>query len=113
MTARRLSIAQMNALGHRLRAEGLTDECRQPLELALADALDELSEVSEILRRDLPRVTFTPRLKTMGTILDKLMRERTMALSTMRDIAGLRIDGHPLPRPVAWPSYASRVHLAD
>lgn len=91
MIQRRISRSSTNALGRRIRHDGLGEADRERLELLLADAFDGLTVVSNTLRRELPDVRFTPRLKTVGTIIDKIGREPTMALSRMRDIAGIRI----------------------
>jgi len=88
---RRITIAATNSLGRRIRHRGLDEADRALLELVLADSFDALTEVSDVIRRELPDVTFTPRLKTVGTLVDKLMREEGMALSRMRDIAGVRV----------------------
>lgn len=45
----------------------------------------------ETLRGQVAHVRPTSRLKTIQTIVDKLKRERSMSLSRMRDIAGIRI----------------------
>jgi ppGpp synthetase/RelA/SpoT-type nucleotidyltranferase len=50
-----------------------------------------LQEVEGAIRAKVKHVSPTGRLKTIGTIVDKLKRERTMAMSHMRDIAGIRI----------------------
>ena len=88
---RRISRSRLNRLGQRIRRQGLTAKDGELLELLLSDAFDGLTAVSDVLRAEMPDVSFTPRLKTIGTIVDKLERERTMAFSRMRDIAGIRI----------------------
>lgn len=88
---RRINITQTNNLGHRLRHEGITPDDRERFEWLLSDCFGVLLEVQADLRKAMPAIAFTPRLKTVDTIIDKLRRERTMALSRMRDIAGMRI----------------------
>lgn len=51
---------------------------------------EAMVDVQEALSRKLD-VRPTSRLKTVGTIVDKVKREPTMSLSRMQDIAGLRI----------------------
>jgi uncharacterized protein YgfB (UPF0149 family) len=88
---RKISISATNRLGRSIRTDGLTQANRERLELVLEDAFASLMEVSVALQSGIPTVAFTPRLKTVGTIAEKLQRERSMALSRMRDIAGIRI----------------------
>ncbi len=82
---------QVNKLGKRLRDSGTISEADlellQRVRAAHADALDE---VAGILRDEL-MLQPTSRLKTVNTLLDKLRRERTMALTTVQDIAGVRV----------------------
>jgi len=60
------------------------------LEQLLASYGPVLAAVRERLVKELgPPVT--PRLKTTGTLIDKLRRNRNMALSRMQDIAGVRV----------------------
>lgn len=51
---------------------------------------EAMIEVQDALNRELD-VRPTSRLKTVGTIVDKVKREPSMSLSRMQDIAGLRI----------------------
>jgi ppGpp synthetase/RelA/SpoT-type nucleotidyltranferase len=87
--SRTLSISQIDRLGDRLREcdpPALTDlEMLQRLRLEYDPSL---ADVEEVLRSRL-RLEATSRLKTVGTIIDKLRRERTR-LSSMQDIAGVR-----------------------
>lgn len=87
---RSFSVAQINSLGERLRRPGTPEvvdlEMLQRLRLDYDPPLDE---VGRVLRERLG-LQATSRLKTIGTIVDKLRRERTR-LSTMQDIAGARI----------------------
>jgi ppGpp synthetase/RelA/SpoT-type nucleotidyltranferase len=62
----------------------------QQLRLAHDEAL---ATVQRALADALPEAMRTSRLKTVGTIVDKLRREETMRLSRMQDIAGVRIVG--------------------
>lgn len=86
-----MSNTQVNKLGRRLRdSDTISDddlEMLQRVRMAHADVLDE---VARILRDELG-LQPTSRLKTVNTLLDKLRRERTMALTTVQDIAGVRI----------------------
>jgi ppGpp synthetase/RelA/SpoT-type nucleotidyltranferase len=86
-----VSISAVNRLGRRIRTNGLTPDDQAILELVLLDAFAALSEVTAVIKAEVPMVAITPRLKTIGTIVDKLRRERRMALSRMRDVAGIRI----------------------
>lgn len=86
---RSTSTAQINALGDRLRrAERPSAADLEQLQSVRADYDAPLHRIEEHLRsRGLHP---TSRLKTVGTIVDKLKRERTR-LSKMQDIAGVRI----------------------
>lgn len=85
-------MSQANRLGHRLRHSGLADPAdRGRLEGLLEDCFAVLVDAQSVMQAELPDISFTPRLKTVDTILDKLSREPAMALSRMRDIAGIRI----------------------
>jgi ppGpp synthetase/RelA/SpoT-type nucleotidyltranferase len=87
----RLTTSQINRLGARLRhsAEVSEDDLDLLQDLRSMHA-EALVKVQEVLARELG-VRPTSRLKTVGTIVDKLRREPTMSLSRMQDIAGLRI----------------------
>src|SRR4051812_30890338 len=69
---RQITISAVNRLGRRLRERGVSPADQDLLELLLVDSFQGLTAVSEALRADLPDVSFTPRLKTVGTIVDKL-----------------------------------------
>lgn len=90
-----MSKTQVNKLGKRLRDNdpipGDDLELLQRVRQAHADALDG---VARVLREEL-RLEPTSRLKTVGTLVEKLRRQHTMPLSSMQDIAGVRvvIDG--------------------
>jgi hypothetical protein len=87
-----LTISQINRLGRRLReSERVSERDLADLQSLRADHFDMLVEVQQLLRDELPGSSPTSRLKTIQTIVDKLKRERTMALSRMQDIAGIRI----------------------
>jgi ppGpp synthetase/RelA/SpoT-type nucleotidyltranferase len=86
-----LTTSQINRLGRRIRHGDLIEpedlDLLQDLRAMNAEAM---VEVQEALHREL-EVRPTSRLKTVGTILDKVKREPSMSLSRMQDIAGLRI----------------------
>jgi hypothetical protein len=85
-----LTIAAINRLGRRIRdADDLSSADIKMLQRLGADHLSMLTEVQDALRP--LRVSATGRVKTIQTIVDKLKRERRMALSRMQDIAGVRI----------------------
>lgn len=89
---RTLTASQINRLGRRLRhAEGVSEEDLELLQRLRRDHFDLLAQVQHVLRSRLSSVSPTTRLKTVQTIVEKLKRERTMALSLMQDIAGARI----------------------
>ena len=86
---RSTSTAQINALGDRLRrAARPSGADLEQLQRVRADYDAPLADVEQHLRR--LGLHPTSRLKTVGTIVDKLKRERTR-LSKMQDIAGVRI----------------------
>jgi ppGpp synthetase/RelA/SpoT-type nucleotidyltranferase len=81
--------SQINALGERLRrAVRPASADLLMLQRLRADYDAPLAEVEDRLRANGLRTT--SRLKTVGTIIDKLKRERTR-LSRMQDIAGVRL----------------------
>jgi ppGpp synthetase/RelA/SpoT-type nucleotidyltranferase len=88
-----LSRSQIDKLGRRLRRAGpnnLSDEDRDLLEVLLASYAPVLSAVHEQLTKAVG-LPVTPRLKTTGTLVEKLQRNPNMALSRMQDIAGARL----------------------
>jgi ppGpp synthetase/RelA/SpoT-type nucleotidyltranferase len=87
-----LTISQVNRLGRRLRhSAGISEADLELLQRLRAEHFDYLTQAQEALRRDISGIRPTSRLKTIQTIIDKLRRERTMALSRMRDIGGIRV----------------------
>jgi ppGpp synthetase/RelA/SpoT-type nucleotidyltranferase len=92
LPARRLTVSEINRLGRRLK-HGLTvsPEDLELLQVLRAEHFDLLMRTQESLLTGVTRIRPTSRLKTVQTIVEKLKRERTMALSRMRDIAGVRI----------------------
>lgn len=87
-----MTVSSINRLGRRIRhSELVSPDDLEALQRLLAEYFETLVECQERVGSALPRVVVTPRLKTVGTIVDKLKRERTMSLSKMRDIAGIRI----------------------
>lgn len=91
--ARDLSRSQINRLGRRLRragVDGVSDEDRDMLERLLASHGPALATVQERLMQELG-VRVTSRIKTTGTLVEKLQRNPSMALSRMQDIAGVRL----------------------
>jgi Region found in RelA / SpoT proteins len=87
-----LTISQVNRLGRRLRASSsLSSSDLELLQRLREHYFATLMTVQGILGEQMPQVPMTARLKTVQTIVDKLKRERSMALSGMRDIAGIRI----------------------
>jgi ppGpp synthetase/RelA/SpoT-type nucleotidyltranferase len=86
-----LTISQINRLGRRIRRSDVIAEADLDLLQALRSMHAEaMAQVQLDLSEDLGARP-TSRLKTVGTIVDKLKREPTMALSRMQDIAGVRI----------------------
>ena len=87
--SRSATTAQINTLGDRLRrSERPSAADLERLQRVRADYDAPLVRVEEGLRSLGLRPT--SRLKTVGTIVDKLKRERTR-LSKMQDIAGVRV----------------------
>jgi ppGpp synthetase/RelA/SpoT-type nucleotidyltranferase len=88
-----LSRSQIDKLGRRLRRAGvggLSDADRNLLEQLIASHGPALAAVQERLSEELG-VHVTSRTKTTGTLVEKLQRNRGMALSRMQDIAGVRL----------------------
>ncbi len=87
---RSLSRSQIDRLGKRLCQEGRTAiEDLEALQRLRLEYDAPLIRVEQVLRGRLG-LACTSRLKTVGTIIDKLKREHTR-LSSMHDIAGVRI----------------------
>lgn len=90
--SRSLTISEVNRLGHRLRATSrVSSDDLALLQRLLINHTALLQAVEAAIRSNVRGASPTGRLKTIGTIVDKLKREPTMALSRMRDIAGTRI----------------------
>jgi len=84
------SRSQIDKLGDRLAKKAIPDESDLQQLQRLRAAYDEpMAAVARIVREELG-LQATSRLKTVNTIIDKLKRDRTR-LSSMQDIAGLRI----------------------
>lgn len=87
---RSLTSAQIDRLGERLRRGDPPNQVDlETLQRLRLDYDPPMAEVERLLRETLG-LQPTSRLKTTGTIIDKLKREKTR-LSKMQDIAGLRI----------------------
>jgi hypothetical protein len=88
-----LSRSQIDRLGRRLRRAGkedISDQDRELLEQLVASHGPALATVQAQLMQTLG-VRVTSRTKTTGTLIEKLERSRSMALSRMQDIAGARL----------------------
>jgi ppGpp synthetase/RelA/SpoT-type nucleotidyltranferase len=88
-----LSRSQIDKLGRRLRRAGpnnLSDEERDLLERLVAAHGTVLATVQLRLAKELG-LPVTSRTKTTGTLVEKLQRSPSMALSRMQDIAGARL----------------------
>ena len=88
-----LSRSQINRLGRRLRkagTDGISDADRDLLERLVASHGPALAAVQDQLMQTLG-VRVTSRTKTTGTLIEKLQRNQSMALSRMQDIAGARL----------------------
>jgi hypothetical protein len=94
----RMTTSQIDKLGDRLRkAESISNGDLTMLQAVRAAHDDVMASITVALGSivvDRENLRPTSRLKTVGTILEKLRRERTR-LSTMQDIAGVRlvVDG--------------------
>ncbi len=85
-----MTISQIRALGDRLRGKAAARVDDLALLQRLRSDYDApLARAERIVREDLG-LRATSRLKTVQTIIEKLVREKTR-LSEMQDIAGLRI----------------------
>lgn len=93
MSAPRVSGNQIDKLGKRLAAPDYmpTGADLALLERYRGDHADALDEAGRRLREPPLELRPTSRLKTTGTIIEKLRRERGMRLSRMQDVAGLRV----------------------
>jgi ppGpp synthetase/RelA/SpoT-type nucleotidyltranferase len=98
----KLSRSQIDRLGERLRGRERISDADLGLLQAVREAHDDAMATVTVALRDLTvdgvSLAPTSRLKTVGTILEKLQRE-SMRLSQMQDIAGARVvidGGRPL-----------------
>ena len=87
-----LSRSQVDKLGKRIgTTESLTSADLDLLELVKRERWDALLTVREAIGEAIPAgAVLTERSKTVGTIVEKLRREKTR-LSTMQDVAGMRV----------------------
>jgi ppGpp synthetase/RelA/SpoT-type nucleotidyltranferase len=82
----------VDRLGDRLRATETVSEDDLALLQDLRRQFDRAVEVAQTrIAAELPGIHPTSRLKTVQTLVGKLKRERTMNLSQVQDVAGLRI----------------------
>jgi ppGpp synthetase/RelA/SpoT-type nucleotidyltranferase len=88
-----LSRSQIDKFGRRLRRAGpnnVSDEDLNLLEQLLTAHQMVLTTVQLRLAKELD-LPVTSRIKTTGTLVEKLQRSESMALSRMQDIAGARL----------------------
>jgi ppGpp synthetase/RelA/SpoT-type nucleotidyltranferase len=85
-----ISRTQLDKLGERIAAADIiADDDYGTLEQVL-DTYDEVLQRAESRVREVGYRT-TSRLKTSGTLVDKLRRESGMKLKAVQDIAGIRV----------------------
>jgi hypothetical protein len=86
---------EIDRLGERLREFGGPgdENDRALLEQLMIENLEVLQEAAGIVEKGLQYrgIQATPRLKSVTTVIEKVVRERGMKLSRMQDICGLRI----------------------
>lgn len=85
-----ISKSQLDKLGDRLRDSAQPTGDDLDLLEAVLSAYDEALQVVATRLRD-RGMTPTTRLKTTGTIIDKLRRDRSSSLKTIQDLAGARV----------------------
>ena len=86
-----LTTSQVDRLGERLRSSiAISEDDLLLLQQYRAEHSEALRVVQETIDKELPGVTQTSRVKTVGTLHDKLRRQPTK-LSRVHDIAGVRI----------------------
>jgi ppGpp synthetase/RelA/SpoT-type nucleotidyltranferase len=82
---------QVRKLGQRLREDSVPSEADLGLVNELLEAYRvALDSAISIITKDLA-LNPSPRLKNLGTIIEKLRRNRNSHLGNIRDIAGMRI----------------------
>ncbi|MGH8898056.1 MAG: hypothetical protein ACRDZ4_13810 [Egibacteraceae bacterium] len=87
----RMTKGEIDRIGDRLRATGpITQEDLRALQALRSQHADALDSAAAILRERL-QLRPTRRLKTVNTLVEKLQRQRSMRLSRMQDIAGMRV----------------------
>lgn len=86
-----LTTSQIDRLGERLRASAtISEDDLDLLQQFRAEHSEALRIVQERIEPELPGASQTSRVKTVGTLHDKLRRQPTK-LSRVHDIAGVRI----------------------
>ncbi len=89
-----LTRREIDDLGRRLRNDPMSAADRSLLERFRRAHDDPLASVADVLTGEFeatPGVKFGTRIKTVGTIIEKLVRQPELPLSQMQDIAGARI----------------------
>ena len=94
----RMSNGEINRLGERLRSsEGVAPEDLALLQELRREYEEALHQVQVRIAAELPELgSPTSRLKTVQTLVGKLRRERTMNLTQVQDVAGIRLV-RPMP----------------
>jgi len=84
------SRSQIDRLGQRIAESGYVDNNDRAL---FADILDYYEELLNTVCDSLTEIDLTPtyRVKTTGTLVEKLQRDRGMQLSRIQDVAGARV----------------------
>lgn len=86
-----MSKTQVNKLGKRLRdKDPIATEDLELLQRVRQSHADALDAVARLLRDELG-LEPTSRLKTVRTLVERLRRQHAMSLSSMQDIAGVRV----------------------
>ena len=87
-----LGTSAIDKLGERLRqADPILEADLELLQELRLEFDDSMAETQRILSELVPASRPTTRLKTVQTLVGKLRRERTMNLSQVQDVAGVRI----------------------
>ena len=98
------STSAIRRLGSRLRSNDPLSEADEALrQRFLQDAEQRQSYIGALIRHSVPRLekavgrqlqlSITGRTKTMGTLNEKLVRQPTFPLSSIQDVAGVRVVG--------------------